>query len=162
MERAEKRYLELLSRSFPSAAKASAEIINLSAVLNLPKGTEFFASDIHGEYEAFSHILRNGSGSIRLKIEDVFGDALDASEKRSLASLIYYPRERMELVLADADDDAKQRWYAEVLPRLVSVCKRAAQKYTRSKVRRALPENFAYIIEELMTEDRDGVDKKAY
>ncbi|MDO4443710.1 MAG: fructose-1,6-bisphosphatase [Slackia sp.] len=162
MERAEKRYLELLSQSFPSAAKASAEIINLSAVLNLPKGTEFFASDIHGEYEAFSHILRNGSGSIRLKIEDVFGDTLGAPEKRSLASLIYYPRERMELVLADADDDAKQAWYAETLPRLVSVCKRAAQKYTRSKVRRALPENFAYIIEELMTEDRDGVDKKAY
>ena len=162
MERAEKRYLELLSQSFPSAAKASAEIINLSAVLNLPKGTEFFASDIHGEYEAFSHILRNGSGSIRLKIEDVFGDTLTAAEKRSLASLIYYPRERMELVLADADDAASQAWYAEVLPRLVSVCKRAAQKYTRSKVRKALPENFAYIIEELMTEDRDGVDKKAY
>lgn len=162
MERAEKRYLELLSQSFPSAAKASAEIINLSAVLNLPKGTEFFASDIHGEYEAFSHILRNGSGSIRLKIEDVFGDTLTAAEKRSLASLIYYPRERMELVLADADDAASQACYAEVLPRLVSVCKRAAQKYTRSKVRKALPENFAYIIEELMTEDRDGVDKKAY
>ena len=162
MERAEKRYLELLSQSFPSAAKASAEIINLSAVLNLPKGTEFFASDIHGEYEAFSHILRNGSGSIRLKIEDVFGDTLTAAEKRSLASLIYYPRERIELVLADADDAASQAWYAEVLPRLVSVCKRAAQKYTRSKVRKALPENFAYIIEELMTEDRDGVDKKAY
>lgn len=162
MERAEKRYLELLSQSFPSAAKASAEIINLSAVLNLPKGTEFFASDIHGEYEAFSHILRNGSGSIRLKIEDVFGDTLTAAEKRSLASLIYYPRERMNLVLADADDAAAQAWYAEVLPRLVSVCKRAAQKYTRSKVRKALPDNFAYIIEELMTEDRDGVDKKAY
>lgn len=162
MERAEKRYLELLSQSFPSAAKASAEIINLSAVLNLPKGTEFFASDIHGEYEAFSHILRNGSGSIRLKIEDVFGDTLTAAEKRSLASLIYYPRERMELVLAHADDAAAQAWYAEVLPRLVSVCKRAAQKYTRSKVRKALPDNFAYIIEELMTEDRDGVDKKAY
>ncbi|MDO5042270.1 MAG: fructose-1,6-bisphosphatase [Slackia sp.] len=162
MERAEKRYLELLSQSFPSAAKASAEIINLSAVLNLPKGTEFFASDIHGEYEAFSHILRNGSGSIRLKIEDVFGDTLTAAEKRSLASLIYYPRERMDLVLADADDAAAQAWYAEVLPRLVSVCKRAAQKYTRSKVRKALPDNFAYIIEELMTEDRDGVDKKAY
>lgn len=162
MERAEKRYLELLSQAFPSAAKASAEIINLSAVLNLPKGTEFFVSDIHGEYEAFSHILRNGSGSIRLKIEDVFGDDLSAAEKRSLASLIYYPRERMELVLADADASAAQAWYAEVLPRLVSVCKRAAQKYTRSKVRKALPENFSYIIEELMTEDRDGVDKKAY
>ncbi|MDO5023763.1 fructose-1,6-bisphosphatase [Slackia piriformis] len=160
MDTAEKRYLELLSRSFPSAAKASAEIINLSAVLNLPKGTEFFASDIHGEYEAFSHILRNGSGSIRLKIEDVFGDTLSAEEKRSLASLIYYPRERMELVLSQVKDHEK--WFATVLPQLVSVCKRSAQKYTRSKVRRALPEDFAYIIEELMTEDRYGVDKQAY
>lgn len=160
MDTAEKRYLELLSRSFPSAAKASAEIINLSAVLNLPKGTEFFASDIHGEYEAFSHILRNGSGSIRLKIEDVFGDTLSAEEKRSLASLIYYPRERMELVLSQVEDHEK--WFATVLPQLVSVCKRSAQKYTRSKVRRALPEDFAYIIEELMTEDRYGVDKQAY
>ena len=94
MDAMELRYLELLSRSFPSAAKASAEIINLSAVLNLPKGTEFFASDIHGEYEAFSHILRNGSGSIRLKIDDVFGDNLSKEEKRSLATLIYYPREK--------------------------------------------------------------------
>ena len=160
MDTAEKRYLELLSRSFPSAAKASAEIINLSAVLNLPKGTEFFASDIHGEYEAFSHILRNGSGSIRLKIEDVFGDTLSAEEKRSLASLIYYPRERMELVLSQVE--YHEKWFATVLPQLVSVCKRSAQKYTRSKVRRALPEDFAYIIEELMTEDRYGVDKQAY
>lgn len=91
MDAAEKRYLELLSRSFPTVAKASAEVINLSAILNLPKGTEFFASDIHGEYEAFSHILRNGSGSIRLKIDDVFGDELSKEEKRTLATLIYYP-----------------------------------------------------------------------
>ncbi len=109
MDATEKRYLELLSRSFPTAAKASAEIINLSAILNLPKGTEFFASDIHGEYEAFSHILRNGSGSIRLKIDDVFGDSLSAEEKRSLATLIYYPREKMELVLSQVDD--AQAWY---------------------------------------------------
>lgn len=129
MDAMEKRYLELLSRSFPTAAKASAEIINLSAILNLPKGTEFFASDIHGEYEAFSHILRNGSGSIRLKIDDVFGDTLSDAEKRSLATLIYYPREKMELELAETDD--AQAWYEETLPRLVAVCKRAAQKYTR-------------------------------
>ena len=160
MDAMEKRYLELLSRSFPTAAKASAEIINLSAILNLPKGTEFFASDIHGEYEAFSHILRNGSGSIRLKIDDVFGDTLSDAEKRSLATLIYYPREKMELELAETDD--AQAWYEETLPRLVAVCKRAAQKYTRSRVRKALPEDFAYLIEELMTEDRDGVDKRAY
>ncbi|MEG1827126.1 MAG: fructose-1,6-bisphosphatase [Gordonibacter sp.] len=160
MDVAEKRYLELLSRLFPSAAKASAEIINLSAVLNLPKGTEFFASDIHGEYEAFSHILRNGSGSIRLKIDDAFGDSLSKEEKRSLATLIYYPREKMELVLSQVD--CPEEWYAVTLPRLVAVCKRAARKYTRSKVRRALPKDFAYLIEELMTEDRHGVDKEAY
>ena len=160
MDKAQRRYLELLSRSFPTAAKASAEIINLSAILNLPKGTEFFASDIHGEYEAFSHILRNASGSIRLKIDDAFGDELSPEEKRSLATLIYYPREKMELVLSQTDD--AQEWYAVTLPRLVAVCKRAARKYTRSRVRRALPADFAYIIEELMTEKSDGVDKRAY
>lgn len=160
MDVTNKRYLELLSRSFPTADKASAEIINLSAILNLPKGTEFFASDIHGEYEAFSHTLRNGSGSIRLKIDDVFGDALSAEEKRSLATLIYYPREKTELVLSQVDD--AEAWYAVTLPRLVAVCKRAAQKYTRSRVRKALPRDFAYIIEELMTENRHGVDKQAY
>nr|WP_157003528.1 fructose-1,6-bisphosphatase [Eggerthella lenta] len=154
------RYLELLSRLFPSADKASAEIINLSAILNLPKGTEFFASDIHGEYEAFSHTLRNGSGSIRLKIDDVFGDSLSENEKRSLATLIYYPREKMELVLSQVDD--AEAWCAVTLQRLVAVCKRAAQKYTRSRVRKALPKDFAYIIEELMTENRHGVDKQAY
>lgn len=160
MEATELRYLELLSRSFPSAAKASAEIINLSAILNLPKGTEFFASDIHGEYEAFSHILRNGSGSIRLKIDDVFGDELSEEEKRSLATLIYYPREKTRLVLSQVDDP--RRWYAETLPRLVAMCKRAASKYTRSKVRKALPKEYAYIIEELMTASDHEVDKQAY
>lgn len=160
MDATDMRYLELLSRLFPSADKASAEIINLSAILNLPKGTEFFASDIHGEYEAFSHTLRNGSGSIRLKIDDVFGDSLSENEKRSLATLIYYPREKMELVLSQVDD--AEAWYAVTLQRLVAVCKRAAQKYTRSRVRKALPKDFAYIIEELMTENRHGVDKQAY
>lgn len=160
MDATDMRYLELLSRLFPSADKASAEIINLSAILNLPKGTEFFASDIHSEYEAFSHTLRNGSGSIRLKIDDVFGDSLSENEKRSLATLIYYPREKMELVLSQVDD--AEAWYAVTLQRLVAVCKRAAQKYTRSRVRKALPKDFAYIIEELMTENRHGVDKQAY
>lgn len=160
MDVSEKRYLELLSRSFPTVAKTSAEIINLSAILNLPKGTEFFCSDIHGEYEAFSHILRNGSGSVRLKIDDVFGDELTHEEKRTLATLIYYPREKMKLLLAnEPDPDA---WYAAMLPRLVAVCRFAGRKYTRSKVRRALPADFAYIIEELMTEAHHGTDKEAY
>ena len=160
MDAAEKRYLELLSRSFPTVAKASAEVINLSAILNLPKGTEFFASDIHGEYEAFSHILRNGSGSIRLKIDDVFGDELSKEEKRTLATLIYYPREQSRLELSKVSDVAA--WYGKMLPRLIAVCKRAARKYTRSRVRKALPEDFAYIIEELMYADTRNFDKEAY
>ena len=160
MDAAEKRYLELLSRSFPTVAKASAEVINLSAILNLPKGTEFFASDIHGEYEAFSHILRNGSGSIRLKIDDVFGDELSKEEKRTLATLIYYPREKTRLELSKVSDEAA--WYGKMLPRLIAVCKRAARKYTRSRVRKALPEDFAYIIEELMYADARNFDKEAY
>lgn len=160
MDAAEKRYLELLSRSFPTVAKASAEVINLSAILNLPKGTEFFASDIHGEYEAFSHILRNGSGSIRLKIDDVFGGELSKEEKRTLATLIYYPREKSRLELSKVSDVAA--WYGKMLPRLIAVCKRAARKYTRSRVRKALPEDFAYIIEELMYADTRNFDKEAY
>lgn len=160
MNAEQRRYLELLSLSFPTVAKASAEIINLSAILNLPKGTEFFASDIHGEYEAFSHILRNGSGSIRLKIDDVFGDDLSEVEKRTLATLIYYPEEKTRIELAKAEDESA--WYRETLPRLVAVCKRAAQKYTRSRVRKALPEDFAFIIEELMYADARNVDKEAY
>ena len=160
MDAAEKRYLELLSRSFPTVAKASAEVINLSAILNLPKGTEFFCSDIHGESEAFSHILRNGSGSIRLKVDEAFGDQLTEAEKRELATLIYYPREKAKLILAGVEDE--RAWYATVVPRLVAVCKRAARKYTASRVRKALPAEFAYIIEELMNEDNHGVDKEAY
>ena len=195
MDQTEKRYLELLAKSFPTAAKTAAEIVSLSAILNLPKSTEFFASDIHGEYEAFAHILKNGSGSIRLKIDDVFGDTLTEEEKRSLATLIYYPREKSQLELArtsnahangerasktreldayanDAHANGEQAngahsndthaWYATMIPRLVEVARRATHKYTRAKVRRALPEDFAYVIEELLTEDRHGVDKEAY
>lgn len=160
MHVSEERYLKLLSRSFPSAAAASAEIINLNAILNLPKGTEVFASDIHGEYEAFSHILRNGSGAVRLKIEDAFGDSLTKEEKRSLATLIYYPREKMALELPQVAD--RDEWYATIILRLVDVCKQSAGKYTRSKVRKALPPEFAYIIEELLTENNLAVDKQQY
>lgn len=160
MKGADLKYLELLSRSFPTKEEASAEIVNLNAILHLPKGTEFYASDIHGEYEAFSHILRNGSGSIRMKIDDVFGDELSEAEKRSLATLIYYPQERMKLEFQSLDDPAA--WYAEKLPQLVAVCRRVASKYSRSKVRKALPKGYEYVIEELMIEDRDGLNKKEY
>ena len=160
MEESEKRYLELLARSFPTTAKAATEIVNLTAILNLPKGTEVFASDIHGEYEAFTHILRNGSGTVKLKLEDAFGDALSDSEKRSLATLIFYPREKMAIELERASD--ADAWYAETLLRLVAVAKQAAGKYTRSKVRKAMAPDYAYIIEELMTESNLAVDKQAY
>ncbi len=154
------RYLRLLSRNFPTAASAAAEIVNLNAILNLPKGTEVFASDIHGEYAAFSHLLRNGSGNVRAKIDAALGDELDEAEKRSLATLIYYPVEKMRIELAKVDDEAA--WYAKTLLQLVAVSKEASGKYTRSKVHKALPHDFAYIIEELMTESNTGVNKKAY
>lgn len=157
---AEIRYLELLSNLFPSKSKAAAEIINLNAILNLPKGTEYFASDIHGEFEAFSHILRNAAGSIRLKLDDVFGNSLSDAEKQQLATLIYYPREKMALILADEPD--KHSWYKQTILRIVEVCRTAAQKYTRSHVRKALPEDFAYIIDELMTVKSDDPNKEAY
>ena len=160
MDASELRYLKLLSRSFPSAAKASTEIVNLNAILNLPKGTEVFASDIHGEYDAFVHILRNGSGAVRLKIEDAFGDSLADEEKQALATLIYYPREKMSIVLPQVED--KDAWFATRLLQLAEVCKQAAGKYTRSKVRKAMPPEYAYIIEELITESNLAVDKKAY
>ena len=160
MDERDLRYLRLLSQSFPTIADASAEIINLSAVLSLPKGTEIFASDIHGEHEAFSHLLRNGSGSVRLKIDDAFGDALTAQEKRDLATLVYYPREKMRLDLAAAPDE--DAWVSTAAERLVALCKQASGKYTRSKVRKALPAEFAYVLEELMTENNHAVDRAAY
>ena len=160
MDASDLRYLKLLARSFPNAAKASTEIVNLNAILSLPKGTEVFASDIHGEYEAFSHILRNGSGAVRLKIDDAFGELLEPAQKQTLATLIYYPREKMELLLAQTPD--KDAWYATTILRLAAVCKQAAGKYTRSKVRKATPPEYAYIIEELITESNLAVDKKAY
>ncbi len=160
MDVTRKRYLQLLSRSFPTLELASAEVINLSAIMNLPKGTEFFASDIHGEAEAFSHILRNGSGSIRLKVDEVFGDELSEAEKRSLCTLIYYPREKAKLMLAECDDEGA--FYATYVPRLVAVVRRAARKYTRSRVRKQLPQEFAYLLEELIASDVDAADKEAY
>ena len=91
-------YLKLLSRNFPNAATASTEIINLEAILNLPKGTEHFLADLHGEYEAFNHVLKNGSGSVKRKIDDVFANTMSARDKQTLATLIYYPREKMEKI----------------------------------------------------------------
>ena len=160
MDENELRYLRLLSRQFPTAAKASTEIVNLHAILNLPKSTEVFASDIHGEYEAFSHLLRNGSGNVRTKIVEALGDSISDEEKTQLATLIYYPAEKLDLILPQVEDE--EAWYASVLPKLVAVCRQASVKYTRSKVRKAMPPDFAYIIEELLAESVHDQRKDAY
>lgn len=156
----QKRYLTRLSDLYPTIAAASTEIINLQAILNLPKGTEHFLTDVHGEYEAFSHVLKNGSGSVRRKIEDVFGNTMSAADKKSLATLIYYPRAKMDLIRQTETN--MEDWYKVHLYRLIEIAKRAASKYTRSKVRKALPPNFAYVIEELITEKAEVHDKESY
>jgi fructose-1,6-bisphosphatase-3 len=150
-------YLKLLARQYPSIQAASTEIINLNAILNLPKGTEHFISDIHGEYEAFLHVLKNGSGSIRRKIDEVFADTLLEKEKRSLATLIYYPEQKLPLILRDVAHE--DEWYRIIFFRLIRLGRVVASKYTRSKVRKALPEDFAYIIEELLHE-QESIDNK--
>lgn len=154
------RYLQLLAHSYPNIAKASSEIINLQAILNLPKGTEHFLADIHGEYEAFQHIIKNASGNIRRKVNDIFGNELRETEKRELCTLIYYPEQKLELV--KSSEDAIDEWYFIVLNRLVRVCREVSSKYTRSKVHKALPEEFSYIIQELLHERTDDPNKAAY
>ena len=154
------RYLQLLSQSFPTVATASTEIINLQAILNLPKGTEHFVADIHGEYEAFQHILKNASGNIKRKVNELFGNTMRESDKRELCTLIYYPEQKLELVKAkekDMDD-----WYHITIHQLVRVCRDVSSKYTRSKVRKSLPKEFSYIIQELLHERTDDANKTAY
>lgn len=154
------RYLELLSHSFPTIAEASTEIINLQAILNLPKGTEHFLADIHGEFEAFQHILKNASGNIKRKVNEIFGNQIRESEKKELCTLIYYPREKLELV-KEKEEDIND-WYHITIHHLVKVCREVSSKYTRSKVRKNLPPEFSYIIQELLHEHTEDVDKTAY
>ena len=156
----DKHYLQLLSQSFPTIADAAKEIINLEAIMNLPKGTEHFLADIHGESEAFQHVLKNASGNIKRKVNELFGNTIRESEKKELCTLIYYPEEKLELIKAqetDLDD-----WYRITIHQLVRVCRDVSSKYTRSKVRKSLPEDFSYIIEELLHERTDDIDKAAY
>ena len=160
MKDLETRYLERLSDLYPTIAAASTEIINLQAILNLPKGTEHFLTDVHGEYEAFSHVLKNGSGSVRRKIDDVFGNTMSMRDKRSLATLIYYPKHKMDMV--KKTETNIEDWFRVHLYLLIEVSNRAASKYTRSKVRKALPKDFAYVIEELITEKAEVSDKESY
>lgn len=154
------RYLELLSHTFPTVADASTEIINLQAILNLPKGTEHFLADIHGEYEAFLHVLKNASGNIKRKVNELFGNTLREAEKRELCTLIYYPEQKLELVKQSEEDI--DDWYHITLHQLVAVCRDVSSKYTRSKVRKNLPPDFSYIIQELLHERTDDYDKRDY
>ena len=154
------RYLSLLSQSFPSVATASTEIINLESILNLPKGTEHFMADLHGEYQAFRHILKNASGNIKRKVNELFGNDIRESEKKELCTLIYYPEEKLELIKASEEDI--DDWYHITIHQLVKVCRDVSSKYTRSKVRKSLPADFSYIIEELLHERTDDSDKAAY
>lgn len=159
-ETLQNKYLEALSKMYPSIASASTEIINLQAILNLPKGTEHVLSDIHGEAEQFFHVLKNGSGAVRAKIDDEFGNSLCIRDKKQLATLIYYPAEKLDLI--EKEEEELDDWYKITLHRLIQVCKRVASKYTRSKVRKALPKDFAYVIEELINEKEEVMNKEAY
>lgn len=154
-------YLKSLSKQFQNVAAASTEIINLQAIMNLPKGTEHFMTDIHGEYEQFNHVMRNGSGSVRRKIDEEFGNTLTERDKRSLATLIYYPKEKLAIA-EEEEGEYLDDWYNVTLHRLVHMLSHVSSKYTRSKVRKALPKDFAYVIEELITEKEELEDKEAY
>ena len=154
-------YLQLLSTSFPNIASAATEIINLEAILNLPKGTEHFLADLHGESAAFKHVLKNASGNIRRKVSELFAGDIRDKERRELCTLIYYPEEKLELIKDEEKDDIED-WYHITIHRLVAVCRDVSSKYTHSKVRKSLPEEFAYIIEELLHERSDDINKAAY
>ncbi|MBR5128223.1 MAG: fructose-bisphosphatase class III, partial [Roseburia sp.] len=160
MQENDLRYLKSLAKQYPTVAQAATEIVNLQAILSLPKGTEHFITDIHGEYEQFQHILKNGSGAIKRKIDEEFGNAITVSAKKSLATLIYYPKQKMDQVLKEEENI--EDWYAVTMNRLIRVCKAASSKYTRSKVRKAIPQDFSYIIEELLTGRPDVSDQEAY
>ena len=158
--RRDREYLRLISEKYPTLQAAATEMINLEAILRLPKGTEHFMSDLHGEFEAFCHIMNNCSGVIREKVERLYGQSMTKRERDEFATLIYYPA----AIVAEkkAQGAADKDWYLVQLHRLVEVCRSVASKYTRSKVRKALPAYFDYIIDELINMDRDDFDKEAY
>lgn len=155
------RLLELLSQTFPNSDSASTEIINLQAILNLPKGTEHFMADIHGEHEAFLHILRNASGNIKRKVKELYEEEMTREEIRELCTLIYYPEKKLQLIKEENAGDLHQ-FYRQTLVRLIAVCQSVSSKYTRSKVRKSLPREFAYIIEELLHESPSDRNKQEY
>ena len=154
------KYLQLLSKEYKNANEVSEEIINLQAITNLPKGTEVFLSDIHGEYEPFIHILNNGAGIIRSKIDSIFETITTEKERSTLATLIFYPEEKLKLIKKEIDN--LDEWYSITLYRLVEVARQVSSKYTRSKVRKAIPSGFDYIIDELLHSQGEERDKDRY
>ena len=156
----EKKYLTLLSTKFKNIGETATEIINLQAIMNLPKGTEHFLTDIHGEYEAFNHVLKNGSGAVRQKIDEVFGDNLNTFEKKELATVIYYPKEKIEFLAKELKN--MDKWYKTIIYRLIAICSVVSSKYTSSKVRKAMPKDFSYIIQEIIYERKELRNKREY
>ena len=152
------RYLSLLAEKYPTARSLSREIVNLSAILNLPKGTEHFMSDIHGEYEAFCHILNNCSGVIREKADMLYHEKLTQAQIDEICTLIYYPKEKLALIRSQQHIDAL--WYESTLNCLIEIARVLSSKYTRSKVRKALPADYAYIIDELLHAQKDEDDNQ--
>ena len=152
------RYLTLLARSFPTVADASTEIINLEAILNLPKGTEHFLSDIHGEHQAFNHVLKNASGAIKRKVNEIFSNTLRDFEKKELCTLIYYPVEKLEMMKKESRNN--EEWYRVILGELIEIARLLSSKYTRSKVRKAMPDEYAYILDELIHVQKDEDDNQ--
>lgn len=156
----EKKYLTLLSTKFKNIGETATEIINLQAIMNLPKGTEHFLTDIHGEYEAFNYVLNNGTGAVRQKIDEVFGDNLNTFEKKELATVIYYPKEKIEFLAKELKN--MDKWYKTIIYRLIEICSVVSSKYTSSKVRKAMPKDFSYIIQEIIYERKELRNKREY
>ncbi|HLU21014.1 MAG TPA: fructose-1,6-bisphosphatase [Bacillaceae bacterium] len=157
------KYFDLLAQKYDSEEKVATEIINLEAILNLPKGTEHFVSDLHGEFQAFQHVLRNGSGKVKEKIRDLFIDVLSESEINELATLVYYPEEKLQLIKNNFQSEQElSDWYTDIIAHLIKLISYASSKYTRSKLRKALPKQFVYIIEELLYKTDEFTNKKHY
>ena len=152
------KYLKLLSEKYPSKRSVTREIINLNAILNLPKGTEHFMSDLHGEFEAFRHILNNCSGVVREKVEKLYGGVLSAGEIKELCTLIYYPDEKLQMMKKSGGIDREQ--YGYMLEHMLEIARVLSSKYTRSKVRKAMPPDYAYIIDELLHAQKDEDDNQ--
>ena len=155
-----KKYFQLLAEKYPTMRALSREIINLTAILNLPKGTEHFMSDLHGEYEAFYHILNNCSGVIREKVDRLYGDTLSDEERKELCTLIYYPKEKLRLLRDEGVPD--REWYTRTLNIMIELARTLSSKYTRSKVRKAMPEDYAYILDELLHAQKDEDDNQVH